>query len=135
MIVSNLKKVQKNIKAAAAKANRDYKEIKLLAVSKKHSIDEIKTLKQAGLNFFGENRVQELEEKNEKLLSEGIELDWHFIGHLQRNKVKYLMRMENCRMIQSLDSLRLANLLKIRFPQTSFSQVRTATPLQKYVEL
>ncbi|KXS50273.1 YggS family pyridoxal phosphate-dependent enzyme [Halanaerobium congolense] len=107
-LISNLKKVQKNIKAAAAKANRDYKEIKLLAVSKKHSIDEIKTLKQAGLNFFGENRVQELEEKNEKLLSEGIELDWHFIGHLQRNKVKYLMRMENCRMIQSLDSLRLA---------------------------
>lgn len=107
-LISNLKKVQKNIKAAAAKANRDYKEIKLLAVSKKHSIDEIKTLKQAGLNFFGENRVQELEEKNEKLLSEGIELDWHFIGHLQRNKVKYLMRMENCRMIESIDSFRLA---------------------------
>jgi pyridoxal phosphate enzyme (YggS family) len=107
-LISNLKKVQNKIKEAAAKADRDYKEIKLLAVSKKHSIDEIKALKQAGVNFFGENRVQELEEKNEKLLSEEIELDWHFIGHLQRNKVKYLMRMENCRMIQSIDSLRLA---------------------------
>lgn len=107
-LISNLKEVQKNIKEAAAKADRDYQKVKLLAVSKKHSIDEIKILNQAGVKFFGENRVQELEDKNEKLLSEGIELDWHFIGHLQRNKVKYLMRMENCRMIQSIDSLRLA---------------------------
>lgn len=107
-LISNLKQVKNNIKEAAAKAERDYQEVKLLAVSKNQDIDAIKILAEAGIKFFGENRVQELEEKNEKLLSENIELDWHFIGHLQRNKVKYLMRMENCRMIESIDSFRLA---------------------------
>ncbi|PUU91141.1 MAG: alanine racemase, partial [Halanaerobium sp.] len=82
--------------------------IKLLAVSKNQDIKAIKILAEAGVKIFGENRVQELEEKNEKLLAENIDLDWHFIGHLQRNKVKYLMRMENCRMIESIDSFRLA---------------------------
>jgi len=107
-LINNLKKVQENIKIAAAKADRNYKDVKILAVSKKHSYEEVKILKQAGVKLFGENRVQELEEKNENLLSDDIKIDWHFIGHLQRNKVKYLMRMENCRMIQSIDSLRLA---------------------------
>ena len=106
--ISNLKKVKDNIQDAAAAAGRNPKEIKLLAVSKNQSIDAVKILDEAGVNFFGENRVQELEEKNEKLTSENINLDWHFIGHLQRNKVKYLMRMENCKMIESIDSLRLA---------------------------
>lgn len=107
-LINNLKKVQENIKEAAAKAGRDYKEVKLLAVSKKHSFEEVKILNQAGIKFFGESRVQELEEKNEKLTSKNVEIDWHFVGHLQRNKVKYLMRMENCKMIESIDSLRLA---------------------------
>ncbi|MGP3779449.1 YggS family pyridoxal phosphate-dependent enzyme [Halanaerobium saccharolyticum] len=107
-LTNNLNQVKKNIKKAAAKAGRDFREIKLLAVSKNQDIDAIKILAEAGVKFFGENRVQELEEKNEKLLAENIELDWHFIGHLQRNKVKYLMRMENCRMIESIDSFRLA---------------------------
>src|SRR6056297_933564 len=107
-LINNLKKVQENIKIAAAKADRNYKDVKILAVSKKHSYEEVKILKQAGVKLFGENRVQELEEKNDNLLSDDVKIDWHFIGHLQRNKVKYLMRMENCRMIQSIDSLRLA---------------------------
>ena len=107
-LTTNLNQVKKNIKKAAAKAGRDFREIKLLAVSKNQDIESIKILAEAGVKFFGENRVQELEEKNEKLLAENIELDWHFIGHLQRNKVKYLMRMSNCRMIESIDSFRLA---------------------------
>jgi hypothetical protein len=92
-LISNLNQVKENIKKAAAAADRDYKEIKLLTVSKNQDIEAIKVLNEAGLKFFGENRVQELEEKNNKLLSDKIDLDWHFIGHLQRNKVKYLMRM------------------------------------------
>ncbi|MFW6280338.1 MAG: YggS family pyridoxal phosphate-dependent enzyme [Halanaerobium sp.] len=106
--ISNLRKVKDNIQNAAAAAGRKPEEIKLLAVSKNQSLDAVKILDEAGVNFFGENRVQELEEKNEKLISQNINLNWHFIGHLQRNKVKYLMRMENCRMIESIDSLRLA---------------------------
>ncbi|RAK07400.1 hypothetical protein C8C77_11639 [Halanaerobium saccharolyticum] len=107
-IISNLNKVKENIKKAAAAVDRDHTEVKLLAVSKNQKVDAIKILNEAGVKIFGENRVQELEEKNDKFISENIELDWHFIGHLQRNKVKYLMRMENCRMIESIDSLRLA---------------------------
>jgi pyridoxal phosphate enzyme (YggS family) len=107
-LISNLNQVKENIKKAAAAADRDYKEIKLLTVSKNQDIEAIKVLNEAGLKFFGENRVQELEEKNNKLLSDKIDLDWHFIGHLQRNKVKYIMRMKNCKMIESIDSLRLA---------------------------
>ena len=106
--ISNLKEVKDNIQNAAAAAGRSPDQIKLLAVSKNQSIDAVKILDELGVNFFGENRVQELEEKNEKLISENINLGWHFIGHLQRNKVKYLMRMENCKMIESIDSLRLA---------------------------
>ncbi|PUU87879.1 MAG: alanine racemase, partial [Halanaerobium sp.] len=90
-LTNNLNQVKKNIKKAAAKAGRDFREIKLLAVSKNQDIKAIKILAEAGVKIFGENRVQELEEKNEKLLAENIDLDWHFIGHLQRNKVKYLM--------------------------------------------
>jgi len=107
-LISNLKKVKENIKKAAAAADRDYRDVKLLAVSKNQNLEDIKILNEAGVKFFGENRVQELEEKNNKLISDKINLDWHFIGHLQRNKVKYLMRMENCKMIESIDSLRLA---------------------------
>jgi len=106
--ISNLKEVKDNIQGAAAAAGRSPDQIKLLAVSKNQSLEAVKILDELGVNFFGENRVQELEEKNEKLISENINLNWHFIGHLQRNKVKYLMRMENCKMIESIDSLRLA---------------------------
>lgn len=107
-LISNLNQVKENIKKAAAKADRDFNEVKLLAVSKNQNLDDIKIFNEAGVRFFGENRVQELEEKDEKLKKENIKLDWHFIGHLQRNKVKYLMRMDNCQMIESIDSLRLA---------------------------
>ena len=107
-IISNLNKVRAEIKKAAAAADRDPKVVKLLAVSKNQNIESIKILNEAGVEFFGENRVQELEDKNNKLIADNVKLNWHFIGHLQRNKVKYLMRMENCKMIESIDSFRLA---------------------------
>ena len=107
-LISNLNQVKENIKSAAAAADRDHKEVKLITVSKNQNIEAIKVLNEAGAKFFGENRVQELEEKNNELVADNIDLDWHFIGHLQRNKVKYLMRMKNCKMIESIDSLRLA---------------------------
>jgi len=107
-LIENLKEVEENLRMAAEKSGRKREDITMLAVSKNHSLEDLKVLRQAGVKIFGENRVQELQEKDEKLKSEGIVQDWHFIGHLQRNKVKYLMRMENCIMIESIDSLRLA---------------------------
>jgi len=107
-LIKNFREVEQNIEDAALSSGRTMKDITLLAVSKNHSLDDLKILRNAGVKTFGENRVQELQEKDEKLKSEGIIQDWHFIGHLQRNKVKYLMRMENCKMIESIDSIRLA---------------------------
>lgn len=118
-LLINLKEVKENIKKAASKADRDAEEIKLLVVSKNQSLEDIKILNEAGVKFFGENRVQELEAKDEKLKKENIKLDWHFIGHLQRNKVKYLMRMSNCQMIESIDSLRLAREVNKRAAKNS----------------
>ncbi|MFW5979838.1 MAG: YggS family pyridoxal phosphate-dependent enzyme [Halanaerobiales bacterium] len=99
------KNVKKNIKTSAQKARRDPNEIKLVAVSKNHPVEKIEYFKKQGIKLFGENRVQELRKKN-NMARENI--TWHFVGHLQRNKVKHLTRMKNCVMIESVDSLRLA---------------------------
>lgn len=103
-LISRLKDIQDRIKIAAIKTRRDPAEILLLAVSKNQTLAKIDFFHKKGLQFFGENRVQELREK----YKERPEYLWHFIGHLQRNKVKYLLRMENCVLIHSLDSWSLA---------------------------
>lgn len=101
---NNLHQVNENIKTAVAVSKRRLKEITLLAVSKNHSLEKIDFFREQGLEDFGENRVQELVDK----YSKRPEISWHFIGHLQRNKVKYLVKMENCNLIHSVDSWRLA---------------------------
>jgi len=99
------------ILAAAAKVDRDPEEIKLVAVGKTHPLDEIIFLTglQAEEGFRiaapGESRVQELLDKEEERPGE---LNWHFVGHLQRNKVKYLARLNNVSLLHSLDSIKLA---------------------------
>ncbi len=103
---NRLQKVKEKITVSANKVNRDPRNIKLLPISKNQSPEKINYFYEQGIETFGENRVQELREKNEKLKNKNI--NWHFVGHLQRNKVKYLLRMNNCIMIQSVDSLRLA---------------------------
>ncbi len=102
----HLLKVKNSIAISAEKVNRDPASICLVAVSKNHKVDKIKYFHKQGIEIFGENRVQELREKYKKTTE--FNLKWHFVGHLQRNKVKYLLRMKNCLMIESVDSLRLA---------------------------
>ncbi|MFW6390016.1 MAG: YggS family pyridoxal phosphate enzyme, partial [Halanaerobiales bacterium] len=97
-IAERLDDIKNKIKQAAVKSNRDYQDIQLIAVSKNHSYKKINFFKDQGQIIFGESRVQELRKKNEKVNN----VDWHFIGHLQRNKVKYLMRMESCKLIHSV---------------------------------
>ena len=75
---------------------------KLIVVSKYKSFDEIETVKNWGQNIFGENRVQELVAKNEL---HGINLEWHLIGSLQKNKVKSIIPI--VKLIHSVDSLSL----------------------------
>ncbi|MFW5976379.1 MAG: YggS family pyridoxal phosphate-dependent enzyme [Bacillota bacterium] len=103
---SRLDNVKNRIKIAAANVNRKIEDIKLIAVSKTHPVEKIEFFYTKGLKTFGESRAQELRDKNENI--QNMDISWHFVGHLQRNKVKYLLRMNNCEMIESLDSWRLA---------------------------
>lgn len=103
MIADNLQIVHSRIKAACERAGRSEKEVTLLAVSKTKPLSMMKECINAGETFFGENYVQELTEKYASL-SEGI--TYHMIGHLQRNKVKYII--DKVALIHSVDSLRLA---------------------------
>lgn len=103
MILENIEQVRKNIKAACEKAERDVEEITLIAVSKTKPYTDIEAALPSGILDYGENKVQELCRK-EEILPQNIR--WHMIGHLQRNKVKYLVGKVS--LIHSVDSLRLA---------------------------
>lgn len=104
MIKKNVEKVEKNIQAALQKADRGEKEAILIAVSKTKPIVLLQEAYEAGIRDFGENKVQELVDKYEKMRNQ--EIRWHFIGHLQTNKVKYII--DKAYMIHSVDSYKLA---------------------------
>ncbi len=110
-IEDNYYSIQENIIEAAESSGRNPDEIKLVAISKGQSLNKINYVRELGVHAIGESRVQELRDKEEK---QPEEIDWHFVGHLQRNKVKYLARMDNCHLIHSLDSLRLAKEIEKR---------------------
>ncbi len=103
MLTENLKEVQSNIEKACQRAGRNPDEVTLLAVSKTKPLSDIEELIPAGQLDFGENYVQELCEKFENV---SIPVRWHMIGHLQRNKVKYLV--DKVVLIHSVDSMHLA---------------------------
>lgn len=103
---SNIASVQKNIDAACKKAGRDKSSVKLIAVSKMNPAEAVVSAYNAGLSVFGENKVQELTEKQDALNELNNRLEWHLIGHLQTNKVKYVIG--RVAMIHSVDSEKLA---------------------------
>lgn len=103
MIADNLREIRNHAEAAALRAGRDPKEIKLIAVSKTKPVSMIEECINAGQYIFGENRVQELVEKIPRLPNN---LEWHLIGHLQKNKVKYIIGQVE--LIHSVDTVALA---------------------------
>ncbi len=103
MIQENLQVVQKNISAACTRSGRSETAVKLIAVSKTKPVAMLREAYDAGCRDFGENKVQELVEKFEQMPKD---IRWHMIGHLQRNKVKYIV--DKVWLIHSVDSLRLA---------------------------
>ncbi len=103
MIRENLAHTRQNMEDACRRAGRDAGEVTLIAVSKTKPLPMLQEAYEAGVRDFGENRVQELVEKYEALPGD---IRWHMIGHLQRNKVKYLVG--KVFLIHSVDSLRLA---------------------------
>ena len=103
MIAENITQVETRIARACEKAGRDRSSVTLIAVSKTKPLALLQEAYDCGCRDFGENRVQELTEKYEALPKD---IRWHMIGHLQRNKVKYLIG--KVFLIHSVDSLRLA---------------------------
>ncbi|WP_018247285.1 YggS family pyridoxal phosphate-dependent enzyme [Orenia marismortui] len=133
-IQSRLHKIEERIEKAAKRAGRNISEIKLLPISKYHSLEKMKVILDDGINDFGESRVQELTDKYDEFDSE---VRWHMIGHLQRNKVKYLARRHRCTLIHSVDSLRLAKEINKRSKQEDrvmniLIQVNTAEDDNKF---
>lgn len=102
-VCENYRAVEEKVRNACKKAGRSREEVTLIAVSKTKPVSMIEELLPLGVRDFGENKVQELTAKEEVLPKD---IRWHMIGHLQRNKVKYVI--DKACMIHSVDSLRLA---------------------------
>lgn len=109
MLKENLKKVEENIEAACKKAGRKREEVTLIAVSKTKPVEMLQEIYDEGIRCFGENKVQELTEKMPVLPDD---IKWHMIGHLQRNKVKYIAG--KVALIHSVDTYRLAEEINIQ---------------------
>jgi PLP dependent protein len=102
-ISEDLERVREQIAQAAAKAGRAVDEIELVAISKTHDAEKVREVVEAGQSLFGESRVQEARVKIPELPSN---LRWHFVGHLQKNKIRHALPLFE--MIHSVDSLELA---------------------------
>lgn len=103
MIADNIHSVETRIQAACDRAGRSRSDVTLICVTKTMPVEDLQEAYDAGQRSFGENRVQEINDKFPQLPSD---IQWHMIGHLQRNKVKYLM--DKAVMIHSVDSASLA---------------------------
>lgn len=108
MIKDNVAQVESRILAACERAGRKREEVTLIAVSKTKPVSDIYEVMETGIVDYGENKVQELTEKI-NIISKP--LNWHMIGHLQRNKVKYIV--DKVKLIHSVDSLRLAEQISL----------------------
>ena len=103
LLCENLKKVEANVEAACKKVGRAREDVTLIAVSKTKPVEMLSTIYDQGIRDFGENKVQEMCDKIEQLPSD---IRWHMIGHLQTNKVKYIVG--KTALIHSVDSFHLA---------------------------
>ena len=109
MVAENLVQVQKNIEESCKKVNRDPGEVTLIAVSKTKPVEMLQEAYAAGARVFGENKVQEIVDKYDQMPAD---VQWHMIGHLQRNKVKYIA--SDVELIHSVDTYRLAEEINIQ---------------------
>ena len=107
MLKENLQEVEERIAAACMRAGRRREDVTLIAVSKTKPVDMLREAYDLGIRVFGENKVQELTEKYDRLPED---IRWHMIGHLQTNKVKYIVGKTE--LIHSVDSLKLAEMIE-----------------------
>lgn len=109
MLTENYDLVQKKIEDACTKAGRNREEVTLIAVSKTKPVSMLQEIYDENIRHFGENKVQELCDKIEQMPQD---IHWHMIGHLQRNKVKYIVG--KVALIHSVDTYRLAEEINIQ---------------------
>ncbi len=109
-IADNLKAVRSRISEAAARSGRDPDAIELVAVTKKKPVSMIRKAYEAGHTVFGENYAQEMRDKAAELSD--LNIRWHFIGPLQKNKAKYVVPCAS--MIETVDSIEIAQVLNAR---------------------
>lgn len=107
MLIDNYNEVRQNIDAACKRVGRDPSEVTLIAVSKTKPLSDIEELAAEGVMEFGENKPQELKSKFEEV---SRPVHFHQIGHLQTNKVKYII--DKCVLIHSVDSFKLAEVIE-----------------------
>jgi PLP dependent protein len=130
-VAHNLSKIEERISAACARAQRPRSSVRLLAVSKLHSIDKIREAYAAGQRDFAENYAQEAMDK-QKLVKDLPDLIWHFIGRIQSNKVKSLAG--HFSLIHSVESLKVADFFNrnsIGVPQKILLQYNVAGEASK----
>ncbi len=121
-VAARLAEVRARIDAAARASGRDPAHVKLVAVSKRQPLEAIAEAYAAGQRAFGENYAQEFSSKA-RALTHLAEIEWHFVGHLQTNKVNLLA---DCHAIHSVDSVHVAAAIEKR---------RTGRPMRAFVEL
>ncbi len=118
MVAENLIKIRSRIELACQKSDRNFNEVTITAVTKTFSSELANEAVEAGIFDIGENYVQEFVHKKKALNDDRIR--WHFIGHLQTNKVKFVCGQAD--LIQSVDSLRLAKAISDFCLNTGFKQ-------------
>jgi hypothetical protein len=129
-IAANLARVHARIAAAARAAGRPPESVRLLAVSKKMPADDVRAALAAGQRAFGENYAQELRDKSALLAGEAVPPEWHFIGPLQSNKVKYVAG--KAALVHSIDAAALLDAFEARgVPQACLVQVNVAGEASK----
>jgi pyridoxal phosphate enzyme (YggS family) len=129
-IAANLADVRARIAAAASAAGRAPASVRLLAVSKKMPADDVRAAIAAGQRAFGENYAQELRDKSALLAGDATPPEWHFIGPLQSNKVKYIAG--KVALLHSIDSPALLDAVEARgAPQACLIQVNVAGEASK----
>lgn len=117
MIKENLETVERNIAEACKRSGRNREDVTLIAVSKTKPVSDLMEAYDAGIRVFGENKVQELVDKIEKMPDD---VHWHMIGHLQRNKVKYIVGKVD--LIHSVDNEELAQEINKRAEKAGIVQ-------------
>jgi PLP dependent protein len=131
-LAERLAAVRARIDAACVEAGRNPSDVTLVGVSKTHPVEAVRDAVEAGLLDLGENWAQELVPKAEGASALGLAPRWHFIGHLQRNKVREVI--PHIASLHSLDSERLADELERRLAQNT-PLPRNGAPLECFIEV